>query len=305
MLKTAESGRRGRRRGDAGGGGRGGRAGARPRRSTTRTPRIGPVWPSSEIGPAAAPAVEKLGAQLGSDEDRKRAWRPWWRVARDRSRRPNRWPAKIAELLDTGRYGRASGMRRPMPWERIGDRDAGPTRLTPSAWTSKDEFLRVTAAWAYVRLVENEKSPALQKAVQARGGWHRVAGPSRARRGACGPLRIRICRGSNCVPRFAGQCCSASEIREKLMEMVDALAIARPRVVPMCIRSLEEERSAAANLRLAAADQDWPGRGAGRSGPDGDAGRFRSRNCGASRSLRSARSARRPREATRARSCRS
>ena len=132
----------------------------------------------AEIGPKAAPAVPKLGAQLDSSEPEVRMEALEALAAIGPASKP--LAGKISTLLskdDTAgvRYAAAYALG------MIGERAAAVQPLT-QAMDDQDEFLRVTAAWAYVRLVEKEKSPAIQKAVKVLSEWRRVAGPSCARR---------------------------------------------------------------------------------------------------------------------------
>jgi HEAT repeat protein len=103
----------------------------------------------------------------------------------------------------------------------------------------QDEFLRVAAAWAYIRLVENEKAPLLDNAVKIVvdamiSNDHRVR--DLATRALADPdIPIEQLR-----PAFRKV---LQGIRDpaKLMEVVDGLASLGPRAVPLCIRSLEEK----------------------------------------------------------------
>ena len=97
----------------------------------------------------------------------------------------------------------------------------------------------MAAAWAYVRLVENEKSPALEKAVKIvvdglASEDHRVRDVA-TRAFADPDLPSELLR-----PAFR-RVLQGIKDPAKLMEVVDALASLGPKVVPLCVKSLEDK----------------------------------------------------------------
>ncbi|MHB8952480.1 MAG: HEAT repeat domain-containing protein [Pirellulaceae bacterium] len=188
----------------------------------------------SEIGPQAAPAVPKLGSLLESEEPEVRmqalvalaAIGPASQAVTEKI---------IARLSDDDvpgvRYAAAYALG------SIGDKAQGMPALA-QAMGQEDEFLRIAAAWAYVRLVEGESTPLLDKAAKividslASNNHHvrdlatRALADPDIPAAAVRPAFRKVLRG----------------IRDpaKLMEIVDALASLGPRVVPLCIQSLEE-----------------------------------------------------------------
>jgi HEAT repeat protein len=189
----------------------------------------------AEIGPKAAPAVEKLGSQLDSDEAETRMQALAALAAIGPASKP--LVGKISALLSKDDM---SGVRYAAAYAlgMIGDRAAAAQPLA-QAMDDKDEFLRVTAAWAYVRLVEDEKSPAIQKAVKivvdgAASQDHRVRDVAMR---AFGDPDLPV---EQLRPAFR-KVLQGIRDPEQLMEIVDALASLGPKVVPGCIRSLEEK----------------------------------------------------------------
>lgn len=190
----------------------------------------------SEIGPPAAPAVEKLGQLLGSDEPEVRLEALVALGAIGPASKP--LAAKIGELLnkddvDGVRYAAAYALG------VIGDK-AVALPLLAQAMDDDDEFLKVTAAWSYVRLVENEKPAALSNAVKTI-----VAGIAskdhRVRDVAIRALADPDLPREQLRPAFR-QVLLDLQDPEKLRDLIDALATLGPRVVPACVRALEENR---------------------------------------------------------------
>ncbi len=115
----------------------------------------------AEIGPPAAPAVPALGKLLRSDEAEVRMQALVALAAIGEASRP--LAPQISELVNQDKW---SSVRYSAAYAlgAIGDKTVALPALVP-AMNDDDEFLRVTAAWAYVRLAEGGSSPDLEKAI--------------------------------------------------------------------------------------------------------------------------------------------
>jgi HEAT repeat protein len=189
----------------------------------------------SEIGAPAAAAVPKLTELLDSEEMEVRlqatiALAHIGPAAKSAE-------AKIIEHLHSDKL---AGVRYASAYAlgSIGDKAIAIPELGKE-FDSEDEFLRVSAAWGYVRLIDKDKAPLLAKAAKIivdamASDDHRVrdlaaralADPDIPRE-TLGPAFRRVLQGV--------------QDPQKLMEIVDALATLGPRAVPLCVRSLEEK----------------------------------------------------------------
>jgi HEAT repeat protein len=189
----------------------------------------------SELGPQAAPAVPALGKLLGSKESETRAealmalaaiGKPAQVLVPQIVER-----AKQQDELPAVRYAAVYALG------TIGDKAAGPA--LSAMMDHDDAFLRVAAAWAYLRITEGEKSPEVKKAVSIV-----VAGATssdaQVRRAAVQALADGDVPPELAKPAFQ-QALLGIEDPERLLEIVDSLAQLGPRVVPMCVQSLEEK----------------------------------------------------------------
>jgi len=187
----------------------------------------------TEIGAAAAPAVPQLGAQLDSPQPEVRLQALLALAAIGPASQP--LAGKIVELLG---HDEAAGVRYAAAYAlgALGDRSAALPALT-AALDDQDEFLRIIAAWAYVDLVENDDSPALDRAVKIildgiSSADHRVrnvatrafADPDLPRE-QLQPAFVRVLRGIDDPAQMS--------------EIIAALASLGAEVIPPCIRSLE------------------------------------------------------------------
>ena len=189
----------------------------------------------SEIGPPAAAAVPKLGTVLESDEPETRMEALEALAAIGAASQP--LAGKIAERLSKDdaqsvRYAAAYALG------SIGDKKTALPALT-QALDDKDEFLRVAAAWAIVRLMENEQSAGLEKAVKIIVDGMASDDP-RVRQVAARAMGDPDLPIEVLAPAFR-KVLQGVKDPEKLMEIVDGLASLGAKVVPSCIRSLEEK----------------------------------------------------------------
>lgn len=189
----------------------------------------------SEIGAAAAPAVPKLTELLDSEEMevRLQATMALAHIG------PAAKPAE-AKLIEHLHNDQLAGVRYASAYAlgTIGDKAVALPELGKE-FDNEDPFLRVAAAWAYVRLIDKDKAPLLARAAQIivdamASDDHRVRdlavralGDPDIPRESLAPALRRVLQG----------------VRDpqKLMEIVDALATLGPRAVPLCARSLEEK----------------------------------------------------------------
>ncbi len=188
----------------------------------------------SEIGPPAAPAVAKLGQLLDSTEPEVRLEALVALAAIGTASKP--LSGKVGQLLTSDEEG---GVRYAAAYAlgMIGDKESA-LPLLEHALDDKDPFLQVTAAWSYVRLVENEQPAGLAKAVKIV-----VAG-----------LASKDPRVRNAAVRALADPDLPREqlrdvFRQALLELhdagsvrdvIDALATLGPDVVPGCVRVLQE-----------------------------------------------------------------
>ncbi|MHB8970875.1 MAG: HEAT repeat domain-containing protein [Pirellulaceae bacterium] len=189
----------------------------------------------SEIGPKAAPAVPKLGALLDSEEPEVRLQALVALAAIGAASRPlaDKIAVRLNEDAEPGvRYAAAYALG------TTGDKAIAMPALT-KAMEHQDEFLRAAAAWAWIRLVDNEKTPLLDKAVKIVVDAM-ISNDARVRDLATRALADPDVPIEQLRPAFRKV---LQGIRDpaKLMEVVDALASLGPRVVPLCVKSLEEK----------------------------------------------------------------
>ena len=189
----------------------------------------------SEIGPQAAAAVPKLGQLLGhaDAEVRMEALVALAAIgSASKSLAPQISNVLNNDTEESVRYAAAYALG------MVGDKETALPALV-KAMGSDDEFLRVAGAWAYVRLVDT-KTPDLDKAIKI------VVAGIASRDHRVRDLSTRAFADSDLPEDLLGpafrQVLEGIEDPSKLMEIVDSLASLGPKVVPGCIKSLEEKR---------------------------------------------------------------
>jgi HEAT repeat protein len=189
----------------------------------------------SEIGPAAAPAVPKLTELLDSEEMETRLQATIALAHIGPAAKPAE--AKIIEQLHNDKL---PGVRYAAAYAlgSIGDKEVAIPELGKE-FDSEDEFLRVAAAWAYVRLIDKDKAPLLGRAAEI------VAEAMASNDHRVRDLAVRALADPDIPRETLGpalrQALQGVQDPEKLMEIVDGLATLGPRAVPLSVRSLEEK----------------------------------------------------------------
>ncbi len=190
----------------------------------------------SELGAQAAPAVPALGKLLSADESETRMQallalaaigKPAQALAPQIAER-----AQQQDELPAVRYAAVYALG------AIGDKPVATPALS-AIMDHEDAFLRVAAAWAYLRVTEGETSPEVKKAVSLV-----VAGATSAdahvRRVAFEALADGDVPPELAKPALR-QALLGIEDPQRLLEIVDSLAQLGHRVVPMCVTSLDEK----------------------------------------------------------------
>lgn len=107
------------------------------------------------------------------------------------------------------------------------------------AYESKDEFLQVAAAWAVLRLQEGS-SPAVQKAIKII--VKRIQSKdTNVRDAAARAMTDEMITAETVGPAFR-KALEGIDDPDQLMEIANALATTGKKIVPACIRALEEKR---------------------------------------------------------------
>jgi HEAT repeat protein len=189
----------------------------------------------AEIGPPAAPAVPALGKLLRSDEAEVRMQALVALAAIGEASRP--LAPQIGELVNQDKW---SSVRYSAAYAlgAIGDKTVALPALIP-AMNDDDEFLRVTAAWAYVRLTDGGSSPDLEKAIAT------VAAGAVSTNYRVRDIAVRALADPDLPADLAAPAMKSAlqgiEDPAQRMDIVDALASLGARVVPSCIESLEQK----------------------------------------------------------------
>ena len=188
----------------------------------------------AELGPKAKPAVPQLTKLLdsGQPEVRMQALLTLARIGPAAKSAAS----KIATILRTDKFESVQ-YAAAYALGCLGDRSV--VGVLEKSLDSKDEFLRVTAAWALLRL-QDGSSPLLKKAVaiivkgirskdaHVRDAAARAAADESVPEKAVGPAFREALEGI--------------DDPDQLMEIANALASTGKKIVPACIRSLEEKR---------------------------------------------------------------
>lgn len=186
----------------------------------------------AEIGAPAAPAVKALTKSLDSETPEVRMEALAALAAIGQS--SESLAAKICSMLDEDA---AEAVRYEAAYALgvLGDQTVALPTLS-KALDSEDEFLRVTAAWAYLRLTDNAQSPGLDQAVKTViDGLSSASLPVRAMAiRACADPDVPIGRLDDMLPRALAGC----DDPEQKAAILDALATLGPKVIPLCLASL-------------------------------------------------------------------